>query len=140
MTTEVRVPATSDGLTAHRTAGRPACRDTVVELHGEIDILTAPSVTARLDALTSAGQPHLVVDLRSVTFMDCSGLATLCRARRRALNLGGRLGLVVDDLRLLRLLRLTRLSEAFEVYDNFPGLPVMTVTEPPPGLDIGVPA
>jgi anti-sigma B factor antagonist len=126
-TTEVRVAATSDGLTAHRTAERPACRNTVVELHGEIDILAAPSVTAHLDTLTSAGRPQLVVDLRSVTFIDCSGLAALCRARRRALSRGGSLRLVVDDPRVLRILRLTHLSRAFEVYDSLPGTSAMTM-------------
>jgi anti-anti-sigma factor len=97
-------------------------RFTVVKLRGEIDISAAPAVTARLDDLTSTGQPHVIVDLRLVTFIDCSGLGTLCRARRRALSRNGRLGLVVVDPRVLRILRILRLSHAFELYETLPAV------------------
>jgi anti-sigma B factor antagonist len=93
---------------------------TVVELHGEIDIHTAPTVTARLDALTSAGQPLLVLDLRAVTFIDCSGLAVLCRVRRRTLHRGGKLRLVVDGPRIPRTLRFVDLDGAFDLYATLP--------------------
>ncbi|MCX5554672.1 STAS domain-containing protein [Streptomyces sp. NBC_00038] len=93
---------------------------TVVELRGEIDIHTAPTASARLDALTSGPNPELVLDLRSVTFIDCRGLAALCRARNRALDQGGRLLLVTTSARILWMLRLTDLAHAFDVYPRLP--------------------
>ncbi|MGX1910079.1 STAS domain-containing protein [Streptomyces phaeochromogenes] len=89
---------------------------TVVRLCGEIDVLTATPWSVRLDALTADPGPELVLDLRSVTFIDCSGLAALCRARKRTEIRGGRLRLVTGSPSILRLLRLTDLARSFEVY------------------------
>lgn len=88
---------------------------TVVEMHGEIDILTATPLSARLDTLTAGPRPHLVLDLRSVTFIDGSGLRLLCRARNRVLARQGRLRLVADSGRLLRILRPALLADAFDI-------------------------
>jgi anti-sigma B factor antagonist len=109
---------------------------TVVELHGEIDLLTAPHVSKRMDALTKDPRPELVLDLRGVTFIDCRGLSVLCRARNRALSRGGRVRLVVGNRRMLRLLRLTLLSEAFDVYPTLgDALPRTAEPVEPAGLD-----
>lgn len=91
---------------------------TVVVLRGEIDILTAPAVAARLDALTAGPHPDLVLDLRPVTFIDCTGVGLLCRARNRAMARDGRLRLVTDSACFLRILRGTYLSGVFEVYGH----------------------
>ncbi|WP_327191403.1 STAS domain-containing protein [Streptomyces xinghaiensis] len=101
---------TADGLRIRGTDGV-----VVAELRGEIDILTAPALSVRLDALTASAAPDLVVDLRAVTFLDCRGLAMLCRARNRVLSRGGRLRLVAGDGHILRVMRLTRLARVFDV-------------------------
>ncbi|MEV6945189.1 STAS domain-containing protein [Streptomyces sp. NPDC051172] len=88
---------------------------TVVEMRGEIDMLTATPLLARLDTLTAGPRPHLVLDLRPVTFIDCSGLRLLCRARNRVLARQGRLRLVTDNGRHLRVLRLALLADVFEI-------------------------
>jgi anti-sigma B factor antagonist len=90
---------------------------TVVELHGEIDVLTEPALSARLDALTAAPRPDLIVDLSTVSFIDCAGLRVLCRARRRAEARHGRLRLVTDSVCFRRLLCHTGLTGAFELYE-----------------------
>ncbi|WNI29103.1 STAS domain-containing protein [Streptomyces sp. ITFR-6] len=86
---------------------------TVVALRDEIDIATATLIAPALDGATSAGSPHVVVDLTEVSFLDCSGLTLLCRARRRALDRDGRFWLVCDCPRILRLLRAGRLHDLF---------------------------
>ncbi|MEU6532282.1 STAS domain-containing protein [Streptomyces sp. NPDC046928] len=93
---------------------------TVVVLRGEIDLGTATSLTTRLDALTSAPSPDLVLDLREVTFIDCAGLGVLCRARNRARARAGRLRLVSDSARFRRMLRLVDLGGVFEVASRLP--------------------
>ncbi|PWI13302.1 anti-sigma factor antagonist [Streptomyces sp. Act143] len=93
---------------------------TVVELCGEIDLCTGPPLSARLDSLTAVPFPDLVLDLRQVAFIDCSGLRTLCRARNRVLARGGRLRLVIESARLLSILRCVDLGEAFEVVPGPP--------------------
>lgn len=93
---------------------------TVVEIHGELDICTASPLSARLDSLTGSPHPDLLMDLRSVTFIDCSGLRLLCRARNRARAHGGRLRLVTDSPRFRNMLRATLLTNAFEIHRDIP--------------------
>lgn len=104
----------------------------MVELRGEIDILTTPPLSARLDTLTADPCPDLLLDLRRVSFIDCSGLRVLCRARNRVLARRGRLRLVADSHRFTRILRSTFLSDAFEIHSDLPpdlaGVPVDDVT------------
>ncbi|MBO8193254.1 STAS domain-containing protein [Streptomyces oryzae] len=84
---------------------------TVVELRGEIDLAVVLDTTPQLFALTTAPAPHLVADLRPVTFIDCSGLALLVDIRSRVLASGGTFTLVCVDPRVLRLLQITGLSD-----------------------------
>jgi anti-sigma B factor antagonist len=52
-----------------------------VLIRGEVDIETAPRVTAALDAAIRETHGALVVDLSDVEFLDSSGLNVLLRAR-----------------------------------------------------------
>jgi anti-sigma B factor antagonist len=88
---------------------------TVIELSGELDLLASTELVTSLDAVCDARPRHLVLDLRRVTFLDCSGLALLCRIRNRLAAGWTRLLLVLDDSRHRRLLRLTGLSDSFDV-------------------------
>ncbi|WP_369386792.1 STAS domain-containing protein [Streptomyces sp. CG1] len=101
---------------------------TVVSLHGEIDLLTAPILSERLDALTACHRPDLVLDLRPVTFIDCAGLGVLCRARNRTLARRGRLRLVTESS-VFRVLRVAGLGDVFELHPRLP--------EPEPGASYG---
>lgn len=91
-------------LRVHRHQGH-----TVLELHGEIDILAAVEITPLLDSATSGSTPQIVIDLRPVEFFDCSGLRLLYRARRRVLARDGRLHLVCTQPLILRILKVTGL-------------------------------
>ncbi|WBO68628.1 STAS domain-containing protein [Streptomyces camelliae] len=102
---------------------------TVVPLLGEIDVLTAPALSARLDRLTADARPDLALDLRPVTFIDCAGLGVLCRARNRVRARRGRLRLVTDDAGFQRVLRATGLRD---VFDAHPRLPRPEVSAPGP--------
>lgn len=83
---------------------------TVLEFHGEIDIVAALEITPYLDAETGHPEPQIVIDLRPVEFFDCSGLRLLYRARSRVLDRGGRLHLVCTRPLTLRVLKVTGLA------------------------------
>ncbi|WP_189959159.1 STAS domain-containing protein [Streptomyces alanosinicus] len=104
---------------------------TVVSLRGEIDVLTAPALAERLDALTVSPRPDLVLDLRSIAFIDCAGLGVLCRARNRVLARRGRLRLISDNGCLVRLLRVAGLGGVFDVQPHLPHLPPAVANEAP---------
>jgi anti-anti-sigma factor len=57
----------------------------VVEVRGEIDLVTAPQLAAAVEeAILDHGAPRpLLVDLGECTFMDSTGLAVLLRAQDR---------------------------------------------------------
>ncbi|MFF4118224.1 STAS domain-containing protein [Streptomyces sp. NPDC001714] len=103
---------------------------TVVTLHGDVDLLAVPVLSAALDDLTSGAEPDLVLDLSPVSFIDCSGLTLLCRVRNRVRYRIGRLRLVTPDDGFRRLLRRTDLGDAFELY---PGLPEALAGRDAPG-------
>jgi anti-sigma B factor antagonist len=115
---------------ALRSSERVIAGTTVVELRGEIDLLTAQPLSARLDALTAGPRPDLVLDLGSLSFIDCSGLSALCRAQRRTAARGGRLRLVTGKAGFLRILRHAQLGGLFEIHA---GLPTALTSKPESG-------
>ncbi|MDO8210501.1 STAS domain-containing protein [Conexibacter sp. CPCC 206217] len=76
---------------------------------GELDLATAPQLLAALRAHDD--YERLVIDLRSLSFMDSSGLRLLVSERDRAVAGGYELRLVRGGAEIGRLLRLTRLDE-----------------------------
>ncbi|KRV47749.1 sulfate transporter [Wenjunlia vitaminophila] len=105
----------SDDQPTSRIRERLAGETVVVEVSGEVDALAAPRLISYLDSLTTRDRPDVVLDLRRVTFLDCSGLTALVRARNRALARSGRVRLVCDDPFTLRTLRVTRLAGHFTI-------------------------
>ncbi|MCX4767024.1 anti-sigma factor antagonist [Streptomyces sp. NBC_01275] len=83
---------------------------TVLEFHGEIDLVAATEIAPRLDEATTGPAPRIVIDLTGIEFFDCSGLRLLYRARGRVLGRGGHLHLVCAHPLTLRVLRATGLS------------------------------
>ncbi|MFJ8632385.1 STAS domain-containing protein [Streptomyces sp. NPDC093568] len=118
----------SSSLPASAVAGT-----TVVELGGELDLLAAPALRTRLDSLTAGTCPDLVLDLRAVSFIDCTGLGVLCRARNRVTARQGRLRLLTEDTCFLRVLRVTGLANAFEIHPDLPALVGAHVVTVPAG-------
>ena len=63
----------------------------VVHAVGEVDIATAPLLGRALKAGLASGRPTVVVDLRQISFVDCTGIGLLTAARSRAHGQGTRL-------------------------------------------------
>lgn len=57
----------------------------VVALHGELDVVSADGL---VDVLVEEAGSTLVVDLSGLTFMDCTGIAALVKARNRIRSKG----------------------------------------------------
>ncbi|MFC4466289.1 STAS domain-containing protein [Streptomyces xiangluensis] len=73
---------------------RRLSNSTVIELSGELDLLATTELATSLDAVCATQPRQLVLDLRKVTFLDCSGLSLLCRIRNRLRGQRSRLLLV----------------------------------------------
>jgi anti-sigma B factor antagonist len=95
---------------------RPGAQ-TVVEVHGDIDITTAPVLTGELKALLDqGGHQHLIIDLGVVEFLDSTGLGVLIGAQKQAAAQGGSVVLVCTNPRLLKILRITRLHKVLTIH------------------------
>ena len=85
----------------------------VLSVRGEVDLSTAEDLRRCLHVLATDASPIVSVDLASVTFMSCAGLAPLVEARRQ---LGRRLRLRAASPAVHRLLRLTELTAYFALH------------------------
>jgi anti-sigma B factor antagonist len=87
-----------------------------VHVAGELDLLTAPQLSQTVrEAQLNA---HMVVlDLRALTFMDCSGIHVVLEAAVDARRVGGRLILVRGPAHIGRLFTITRVCGEVEIFD-----------------------
>ncbi|MFF1713140.1 STAS domain-containing protein [Streptomyces sp. NPDC058268] len=92
----------------------------VIELHGELDLVAHVRLTPQIDFLTPAKRPVIVIDLGGVTFMDVYGLRLLLRTRIRVLERGGTLHVLPDTHQVARILRLTGTKPDFCLLETLP--------------------
>lgn len=62
-----------------------------VAVTGEVDLATAPRLSAALDEITAASPRSVEVDLSGTSFFACAGLSALIRARHRLAERGATL-------------------------------------------------
>ena len=88
----------------------------IVEVSGEIDVYTAPSLRERLNELVAAGQYDLVVDMSGVDFLDSTGLGVLVGGLKRVRSHDGTLRLVCAQEKILKVFRITGLTKVFPIH------------------------
>ena len=65
----------------------------LVNVDGDIDVVSACPLRARLDALLDDGCRRIILDVTHVGFLDSAGVATILSAARRIRSLRGLLSL-----------------------------------------------
>jgi anti-sigma B factor antagonist len=97
---------------------------TIVEVDGELDLLTAPRMAALLDKVVRTRRhDDVVVDLRVTEFIDSAGLQTLLSAKRRLSRLSRELVVVSDSGPVRRVLELSRVIATLGVIAGPEDLP-----------------
>jgi anti-sigma B factor antagonist len=66
------------------TAARRIGHETHIQVHGELDCATVPSLEGRMDTVLHDGHGPVVLDLSALRFMDVSGLRLAVRLEARA--------------------------------------------------------
>jgi len=89
----------------------------VLELKGDLDVSSAPTLQAALQQLMDDGKRLVVLDLEAVPFMDSSGLGVLVAAHRRLTAAGGQIALASAAPALKTVFKLTRTDRLFKLYD-----------------------
>jgi anti-sigma B factor antagonist len=97
---------------------RRAEAGTVLTVEGELDLLTAPKLAARLNGLMRTGTGDVVLDLRSALFLDSLGLSLILNAHRRFEGRGRRLRVLCEDGPVRRVIEMARLEETLGVVSS----------------------
>ena len=85
--------------------------ETIVGVRGDVDLLTAPTLHAAMDALVDQSHAGIVLELAGLTFMDASGLRVIAGISARLATSSRVLIVRSAPTMFRRLLELTRVSE-----------------------------
>ena len=88
----------------------------VLTLDGAFDRSNAAQVELALGDAVDADRPHLVVDLRGVSFLDSTMLRVLIQALGDTVARGARLALIRPNATVWRVFVLTGLSHSFHSF------------------------
>lgn len=91
----------------------------VVEVAGELDMLTAPRLLATLHAVLRERSPVVVVDLTGIEFMGSAGLAVLVEAHQHA-GAHTSLRIVAPGRATLLPIQVTGLDSTLNLYPSRP--------------------
>jgi anti-sigma B factor antagonist len=90
----------------------------VIEVTGELDLASSPGLEHELEEGAASRAELVIVDLRSLEFMDSTGLSVLVRAHQRATQTGQRFGVVRGPQQVQRLLSLTGVADRLTIVDS----------------------
>jgi anti-sigma B factor antagonist len=90
----------------------------VVDISGEIDLLTTAALTEALRTALQRPTKVAILDLTRVRFLGSAGLSVLLSSAEAAKDNGVDLGLVAQDRVVLRPMEITGTSSAFTVFDS----------------------
>jgi anti-sigma B factor antagonist len=90
---------------------------TIVDLSGKITIGDGDiKLREAVNALLDEGRKSVILNLKSVSYMDSAGIGELVACYKRAAEKGARLKLLNPGGKVQDLLILTRLQEIFEIF------------------------
>lgn len=96
----------------------------VIQVSGEMDLVTSPLVRQRVHDAVADGRRSLVLDLSEVLFCDSSGVGVLIATRRLIRSCRGRLRLILpaqgaeDGSHVNRVLAALGVRRLFEVFPD----------------------
>lgn len=93
----------------------------VVTASGELHMLTAPELGARVRTALRSGERRLVVDLADVQFIDSTGLGMLLSVLREVEHAGGSMAVVCANPTVLRLFAITGTDETLDLHPTRDG-------------------
>jgi anti-sigma B factor antagonist len=90
----------------------------IVDVHGDIDVLTSGALRDRLLAVVGKGHDGLVVNLDNVEFIDSTGIGVLIGVWRRVQAGQGTFALAAPSRRTRRIFDIAGVSEIFSIHDS----------------------
>ena len=102
---------------AFRVDSRDVQGASVIEVAGEVDAHTAPTVHDAVEATIAPGA-RVIVDLREVSFLDSTGLGVFVTALKHVREAEGTLDLVITSARVLKVFDLTGLDVVIPIHEK----------------------
>jgi len=99
-----------------RTSLSPQLDAELVAFHGELDAVSAPDLTARLDEVVATARGALVIDLCDCHFIDSLGIAVVVRASKDMRDQGRPVAVAASSSQVRRVLSLTGADELLSVH------------------------
>jgi anti-anti-sigma factor len=90
----------------------------VLDVEGELDLASAPTLKWELTDMLAAGHDRVVVDFSLVTFIDSTALGVLVGVKK-SLTPGARLAITCTHPDVLNIFELTGLDATFDIFSTF---------------------
>lgn len=91
---------------------------TLLVVHGEADLHSAPELRSRLRATIDGGAGQVVVDLSDTTFVDSTSLGVLLGAMKRLRKDHGQIRLVASRPEIRRIFEITLLDNVLPLHES----------------------
>ncbi len=88
----------------------------VLHVSGDLDVLTAPTLSTHLDVALTDAPAVVIVDITAVTFLSSAGIGLLVETHRLTERGGISLRVVADGAATSRPLRMMRIDEVIDLY------------------------
>jgi anti-sigma B factor antagonist len=100
-------------------AARHLDKITIFDITGDIDLATSPELRkALLRELRELKMPRVVLNLKSVRYIDSSGVASLVEGLKASRDVGSRLVLFGLNRTVREVLQLSKLVKIFEICED----------------------
>ena len=90
----------------------------VLHARGDLDVLTAPTLSTYLDIGLASAPAVVIVDITDVTFLSSAGIGLLVETHRLTERGGISLRVVADGPATSRPLRMMRIDEMIDLYPS----------------------
>ncbi|MDD4957208.1 MAG: STAS domain-containing protein [Candidatus Omnitrophica bacterium] len=90
----------------------------VFKIAGNIDIETSPEMKKEIDKAMAGKQKKVVMNLREVSYIDSSGLATLVEVLKNLRSYGGKMKISDLSDKISGLFEITKLNKLFDIVQD----------------------
>jgi anti-sigma B factor antagonist len=90
----------------------------IIEIAGDVDLYSSPDLREALIGFIGSKIPSLYINLKAVTYIDSSGIATFVEGLKGMKSYGGRLHFFEIPNGIMEIFRFSKLERVFEIYGN----------------------
>jgi len=92
---------------------------TILELQGEIDVYTYPSLNDALLNLISSGITKIIINIENIAYIDSTGLGVLANSANKIQDKDGELRIICTNPQLIKVFDVSGLtSKNLKIYKN----------------------